>query len=221
MICVSIGFKNIGEIERLLETADFAEVRFDLCDIPFDSIGRIFARGSRIIATYRNIDGDSDEKRKDYLKKCIELGAEYIDLSPNTDYRFAAELITYAKTKGCGVIISHHENKRMMDRAEVISMIESYNRFNPDIIKIVFSMEKESDPELIKSVYEYFNKSGYDSKLICFGTGKPAKYTRIESLKQGAPFMYAYTDDSKETAAGQYSYSEAKNLLDNNIKGKL
>lgn len=220
MICVSIGYKNSDEVIEILEKVDFAEIRFDLCDIPIEHLGIVFSTGKRIIVTYRQKKGIADDLRIEYLAKSIELGAEYIDLSPDTDIIFVGELINKAKEKGCRVILSHHDFEKVPGFDEIITVIKNYLLFEPDIIKLAFKPRKISENDVFKEIYNYYNRLKTQTKLICFGLGETARQSRLESLKQGAPFLYAFPDGEIETAEGQYSYSEAKKMINLNIKEK-
>jgi 3-dehydroquinate dehydratase I len=217
MICVSIGYKNTDRVIEILEEVDFAEIRFDLCDIPIGHLGIVFSTGRQLIATFRQKNGIPDDLRIEYLAKSIELGAEYIDLSPDTDIIFVGELINKAKEKGCRVILSHHDFEKVPGFDEIKTVIKNYLLLEPDIIKLAFKPQNISENDVFKEIYNYYNNLKTNTKLICFGLGKAATQTRFESLKLGAPFLYAYPDGEIETAEGQNSYSEAKKLINLNI----
>jgi 3-dehydroquinate dehydratase-1 len=220
MICVSIGYKKTDEVIEILNIIDFAEIRFDLCDIPIEDLNEIYSSGKKIIAKYRQKDRSDDALRIKYLTESIRLGAKYIDLSPDTDAYFVDKLVKFARENDCRVILSHHNFEKIPDLIDINTIINDYIMFEPDIIKLVFKSYNISDNAIFKEIYYYFNGLKTNTKLICFGLGEVARQTRLESLKLGAPFLYAHPDGESKTAEGQYSYSEAKILINLNIKEK-
>ncbi len=217
MVCVSIGKKNTDEIIGILGSVDFAEIRFDLCDTKLQSLDSIFGTGKKIIATYRKT-GDDDGTRLEFLARAVELGASYIDLSPDTDSGLMVPLIARAKAAGCRIILSHHDSSGIAGLADLEKLTGEYLVFNPDIIKFAFKSVSEEDNDHILSFYNYFNTLKTGCRFICFGLGEAARQTRLRSLGCGAPFMYVSPDSTYSTAPGQFTYEEAKVIINKQIR---
>ena len=96
--CVTLSENNFTACYQMAKDAKLAELRLDLVHLPEPELKKLFALKTKFIATYRS--GKTNEaKRKDLLKKTIDLGADYIDVEIDSNPDFQKEILGYAKGK--------------------------------------------------------------------------------------------------------------------------
>ena len=107
MICISIGDRDsIQEVNKILPP--LVELRLDLIRHDPEQILSILDPSINVIGTFRKKNGDYAEQRNQ-LKKCIDIGIQYIDLEVDNPYNHIEELVEYAHSRDVEVIISWHD----------------------------------------------------------------------------------------------------------------
>lgn len=205
MICVSFSDKSILENLKQLEKYNRVEIRMDMMMPSMDEIVQIFSSPVQLIATCKKVDLQ-DEKRFEMLKTAIESGAAFIDIDLDEPRTFRKELMKIAKDLECTVIISWHNYKFTPDKKKLTEKVEECFKNGADIAKVVCMSHSAKDSARISGLYDT------EKPLIAFGMGEEGRFSRIASLALGAPFTYAYPDESKATAPGQLSFRELKQI---------
>ena len=205
MICVSFSDKSILENLKQLEKYNRVEIRMDMMMPAMDEIVQIFSSPVQLIATCKKVDLQ-DEKRFEMLKTAIESGAAFIDIDLDEPRTFRKELMKIAKDLECTVIISWHNYKFTPDKKKLTEKVEECFKNGADIAKVVCMSHSAKDSARISGLYDT------EKPLIAFGMGEEGRFSRIASLALGAPFTYAYPDESKATAPGQLSFRELKQI---------
>lgn len=206
MICVAISDKNMDNCLATLKNVEMAEIRLDLTCFKTEEIKEIFSKHNKLIATHRP-DKHSDEERIKNLKTAIKAGAKYLDLEYESTENYRNELIKFAHSNNCDVIISYHNYKFTPDSEVLKIILKNCFDFGADIAKIVATAITNIDNSKILSLYNY------PGRIIAFCMGNMGRITRIIAPFMGAEFTYAAMDEGKATAAGQIKYSDLKNII--------
>lgn len=206
MICVSIANITFSELNKLIFDFEMIELRLDLLNFSDEEYTQVLASKIPAIATYR-YGTKEDDFRIDALKKAINLGAKYVDIEIDASKYFVGRMISYAQSKNCKTILSYHNFNETPSSKELEKIIEETKNLGADYIKIATQANTQTDVDRVLSLYKN-NKN-----LIAFCMGELGKYSRIESLNLGAEFAYAAFSKEKETASGQFTYTEMQKKL--------
>ncbi|UCH13377.1 MAG: type I 3-dehydroquinate dehydratase [Bacteroidales bacterium] len=208
MICVAISDKNIDNCLATLKNVEMAEIRLDLTEFNLDEIKKVFSLQKKLIATHRP-DKHTEEERMKNLKAAIKAGAKYLDLEYESNEIYRKEMISYAHSNNCDVVISYHNYENTPDLEVLKIILKNSFEFGADIAKIVATAITNIDNAKILSLYNY------PGRIIAFCMGNMGKITRIIAPFMGAEFTYAAMDEGEATAAGQIKYSNIKNIIQN------
>jgi len=213
MICVSIPEKNTDKCLAMIESSEMAEIRIDLAGFNETEVRRIFSKSDKpLIATCRP-EITEDKLRVKLLKAAIDEGADYVDVEFDATKEVKPELIEYAKTHNCKVIISYHNFTDTPDKTELYAIIDSSFIEGADIVKIATTAQCESDCAKILSIYEHYPSNN----LVALAMGETGKITRVANLFLGSPFTFASISEEQKTASGQLTVSEI-NIIKNIIR---
>ncbi len=208
MICVSIGDTNTLDVFLNENIADIAEIRLDLIKPLKEDIPGIFSRHpDKLIATCRP-GYCSDARRGSLLKVAIESGAGWVDVEIDSEPVFMDEIINFAKSRKCKVILSYHNFTTTPSVAELEELTSLCFKRGGDIAKIACMANRTSDVARILSLYSKY------TNLLALSMGEMGKISRIAALSLGAPFTYVSLQEAKSTAPGQMTLNEMKTILD-------
>jgi len=205
MICISIAEKTAEECIKALEGVELAEIRLDAMDIDASDIEKIFSMPAKLIATYRP-GKCNDEKRHMALLKAIDSGASFVDIELEAGEDYRKVLVKHAKSKGCKVIISHHDFKGTPCRAELEKIVNNCFESGADIAKIACKVDSDADNARLLGLLD----SG--KQIIVIGMGEKGRITRLAAPLLGSPFTFAAPERGKETAEGQMTADEMKKV---------
>jgi len=206
MLCRSIAAKGFKNIKELIQGAEMAEIRLEKSSLTISQIKELFSSHPYLVATCRP-DGLNNIQRKEILKAAIDGGARWIDLEIESETDYCSELVTYAKNKGCKVIISYHNYNQTPDSAALAKTITEALEKQADLIKIATQVNSISDNARLLGLY------GQKTPILSIGMGELGKITRLAALKLGAPFTFVSWENGKETAPGQIQEEDMKYLL--------
>ena len=212
MICVSIGTPDIERCRQVLGNAEMAEIRLDRISAAETDISRLFSSHARLVATCRP-GGMPDEQRQELLMRAIDSGAAYVDLELEAAAEFRRPVIKQARSRGCRVIISHHDFVRTPDPRELQRLVDRCFRAGADIAKIACRVLTPRDRAALLGLL-----SGREPVVVA-GLGPAGRIVRLVAPLLGSPFTYASVSDSEPTADGQISADETRRLLEtlNNV----
>jgi len=208
-LCLSIANQSFNACKSWLKQVELAELRLDLLDFTNVELAELLSLDTSIVATCR-FGNKSIPNRKEILKLAIDLGVDYIDIELDANPDFVSEILQYAKQKSCKVILSYHNFERTPGADQLQNIIEEAQLKRPDYIKLATLTQTKEDNDNILKLYE-----NYDH-LIAFGMGEFGRTTRIDCLKLGAEFTYVAGKAGAETATGQYTYKEMREILELN-----
>jgi len=208
MICIPVISRDmvsaIKDIKKANKIADIIELRIDfVSDLDLKKL--IDAAEKPIIVTNRrksengNFKGTEGE-RLSLLKKAIELGADYVDIEINADYK---QIIKNKKKSK--IIVSYHNFKETPTNLD-----EVYNNLisaKADIIKIATKANKLSDN---LKILELIKKS--DKPIITICMGELGEISRILAPLYGSFLTFASLEKGKESAQGQIPAETLRNI---------
>lgn len=207
MICVSIGESEALENFTPGKGADIAEIRLDLLKPLKENVPGIFSRHpGKLIVTCRP-DYLSDSRRAVLLKLAIDSGAEWMDIEIDSEPGFINEMVDYAKSRKCKVILSYHNFSATPSSAELEDITNRCFELGADLAKIACMANRSSDVARLLSLYSGFGN------LLAISMGEKGKISRIAAPALGAPFTYASPSDEKPAAPGQMTAEEMKSIF--------
>jgi len=208
MICVSIADVTIDEALDIIKTADISEIRLDRLDFKDEDLAGLFLKEYKTLATYRPVEGITDERRMTVLKSAIDSGASMVDVEVENSDIFKEELVSYAKDRGCEIIISYHNYEKTPFRRELEQVIAWCFESGADIAKVACMANSVHDSARILSLYDQ------DKRVIAIAMGEAGRITRVAAPILGSPFTFGSIDKSKETAPGQFAREELEQIIE-------
>ena len=218
MICTSIQGKTLEEILEILESGEveMAEIRLDLCDLdeeeieelftqsdvplvatcriaslaqrvaaegdPLDDAGRVLSEQGLYASQPRKGRNPAEEIAENQLLKAIEAGAKYVDLEVEAPPMMGRKIRQACQEYG----------------------LEKGRRFGGEVVKIVTTATCKADADRVMALY----REAEPGTLVAFCMGPEGRESRLEALKQGAPFTYACLTAEEATAPGQWTAAE-------------
>lgn len=210
MICTSLAINDFGDLSAAVKELELAEVRIDLCRLNKKQIARIFSLRPHLIATCR-LGFYHESERLLLLKQAVMSGASYVDLEIEAPVSTKQEIIQAARSRGCRVIMSYHNDSETPPAAELKRIVRLCFREGADLCKIACRCLSMRDMMMILSLYGEFED--FKGRIIALGTGDKAVWSRIAAPFLGAPFTYAAWSESERTAEGQLSFKDMQSLF--------
>ncbi|MGR3317698.1 MAG: type I 3-dehydroquinate dehydratase [Candidatus Anammoxibacter sp.] len=206
MICIPITADSnqgaIKELKKASKFADIVELRIDYIDTP-DLDALLKERSKPVIVTNRPkrqggmFSGD-ETARIDLLKKAIALKADYIDIEHDS----VGSIEDVGDTK---LIVSYHDFNATPSN---INQIHSdLTKSGADIAKLVTFANDITDNFRI---FDMLNET--DFPTIAFCMGELGHISRVLSSKFGGKLVFASLDKGKESAPGQLTIDEIRNV---------
>ncbi len=205
MICVSVAHINFDDLKSKLPDLEMLELRLDLLDFTDEQYQYLIEQKQDTIATFR-ADKASDEERMKALKNLIRWGVKYVDIEIDSKLEFIDEMVYFAQSYGCKVIISYHNFKETPSAKALSKVIQIAEGYQASYVKIATQAHSKTDVARILALYEH------TPRLIAFCMGEVGKISRLSSLFLGADFTYASLSDEQSTACGQFDYQTLKNI---------
>ena len=230
-----------GEVEM-------AEIRLDLCDLDEEEIEELFTQSDvPLIATCRiaslaqrvaaegDLLGDAgkvlseqglyasqprkgrnpaEELAENQLLKAIEAGAKYVDLEVEAPPMMGRKIRQACQEYGTMLIRSFHDFEGTPPETTLLSLLEKGRRFGGEVVKIVTTATCKADADRVLALY----REAEPGTLVAFCMGPEGRESRLEALKQGAPFTYACLTAEEATAPGQWTAAEMDEAIYGNFR---
>ena len=225
-----------GEVEM-------AEIRLDLCDLDEEEIEELFTQSDvPLVATCRiaslaqrvATEGDllddagkvlseqglyasqprkgrnpAEELAENQLLKAIEAGAKYVDLEVEAPPMMGRKIRQACQQYGSVLIRSFHDFEGTPPEATLLSTLEKSRRFGGEVVKIVTTATCKADADRVMDLYREVEPG----TLVAFCMGPEGRESRLEALRQGAPFTYACLTPEEATAPGQWTAAEMREAV--------
>ena len=220
-----------GEVEM-------AEIRLDLCDLDEEEIEVLFTESDvplvatcRIASLAQRVEAEADlledagkvlsdqglyptpprpgrnpaeELAENMLLKAIEAGAKYVDLEMEAPPMMGRKIRQACQQYGSVFIRSFHDFAGTPPEDTLYSLLEKGRRFGGEVVKIVTTAASRADVDRVMALY----REAEPGTLVAFCMGPKGRESRLEALKQGAPFTYACLTPEEATAPGQWTAAE-------------
>ena len=225
-----------GEVEM-------AEIRLDLCDLDEEEIEVLFTDSDvpliatcRIAEAAKRVEAEAnrlndagkvlseqglymseprrgrnpaEEFAENQLLKAIEAGAKYVDLEVEAPPMMGRKIRQACQQYGSVLIRSFHDFEGTPPEATLISTLEKSRRFGGEVVKIVTTATCKADADRVMDLYREVEPG----TLVAFCMGPEGRESRLEALKQGAPFTYACLTPEEATAPGQWTTAEMREAV--------
>ena len=226
-----LGILESGEVEM-------AEIRLDLCDLdeeeieelftqsdvplvatcriaslaqrvaaegdPLDDAGRVLSEQGLYASQPRKGRNPAEEIAENQLLKAIEAGAKYVDLEVEAPPMMGRKIRQACQEYGTMLIRSFHDFEGTPPEATLLSLLEKGRRFGGEVVKIVTTATCQADADRVMALY----REAEPGTLVAFCMGPEGRESRLEALRQGAPFTYACLTPEEATAPGQWTVAE-------------
>ena len=225
-----------GEVEM-------AEIRLDLCDLDEEEIEQLFSDSDvpliatcRIAEAAKRVEAEAnrlndagkvlseqglymseprrgrnpaEEFAENQLLKAIEAGAKYVDLEVEAPPMMGRKVRQACQQYGSVLIRSYHDFAGTPPKATLLSTLEKSRRFGGEVVKIVTTATCKSDADRVMALY----REAEPGTLVAFCMGPEGRESRLEALRQGAPFTYACLTPEEATAPGQWTAAEMREAV--------
>ena len=199
MICTSIQNKELSQIQELLPQLEMAEIRLDRCALEDEDIDILFGDSDvPLIATCRLSE---ESQAPQILERAIKAGAKYVDLEMEAPAAVGRRIREACREYGTVLIRSYHNFENTPSREVLLSILERARTFGGEVVKIVTTAVSEADNEVVASLY----KEADPGTLVAFAMGEAGRPSRLEALRQGAPFTYACLNPEGTSHLSGYS----------------
>lgn len=206
MICVSIAESPVEACLKALDGCGFAEIRMDKMQLSLKDVKRVFSHQKGLIATCRP-SAFTEQKRKQLLMTAIEAGASFVDIEIESNEGYKKEIIEMARSKGCMVIVSFHDDEKTPKKEELQKIISLCFDSGGDIAKIACKVNSKRDNARLLGLLDS------DKDVIIVGMGDKGRITRIIAPLLGSRFTFAALSKGKETAEGQLDKDKIETCL--------
>lgn len=199
------------------------------------------AKAAACAATGGKAVGLSPAEAERRLTLAIRSGARYADLELEAEAEWSKRFRDLCHECGTEIIRSYHDFSGTPALEFLRQIQQRCYRYGADIAKIVTTATSKKDCETIRQLYDFSSfgdflaeqyqrnaglpvnvpvaRSREPRRLIAFAMGKAGKESRLDCLRDGAPFTYASLTAGEETAAGQMDYLEMHRRLYGNFRG--
>ena len=201
MIVTSLQNKEFAEIQALLESGsiEMAEIRLDRCALEDEEVEALFSDSDiPLIATCRLAE---ESQAPELLELAIRSGAKYVDLEMEAPAAVGRRIREACREYGTVLIRSYHNFENTPSLPVLHSLADRARQFGGEVVKIVTTATSEADNDTVKALYQ----DVAPGSLVAFCMGEKGKPSRLEALKQGAPFTYACLCEEEATAPGQWT----------------
>jgi 3-dehydroquinate dehydratase type I len=220
MICIPIMANTqdaaLMQIERSFPLADILELRIDhIEDVNLEAL--MSRKRGKILVTNRRKDeggrfSGTEGERVELLKEAVGLGADYVDIEMGTAEALIKELAAkvgnnHGRTKW---IISHHNFSATPSVRALRRKLDECKRSGADIIKIVTYAKRIEDNLRVLGLIPYARRK--DQEIAAFCMGEMGRISRIIAPLLGSYFNYASLERGTESAPGQLTIEEMRQV---------
>ena len=245
MICTTIQNRNLEQVYEALDQCEMAEIRLDRCGLSAKDIEELFTSDVPLVATCRinevaarepSLQELPEQSREikamqiaeKKLVKAIESGARYVDVEIEAQKQMSKRVRSSAHENGTVFIRSYHDFEGTDSFEALKAVVEKCVYHGADMVKIVTMAHSQADVDKVMALYgwcrqekEYGNdKIGAlaDGGLIAFCMGEAGRGSRLQALKEGAPYTYAALSADEPAAPGQRDTAEMRSEVYRDFK---
>ena len=240
MICTTIQNRDLEQIYEALDQCEMAEIRLDRCDLTAKETDELFTSDVPLVATCRVSEiaakepslQDLPEQSREIkamqmaerrLIRAIEAGARYVDVEIEAQKQMSKRVRGAAHENGTVFIRSYHDFEGTDSLEALKAVVEKCVYHGADMVKIVTVARSQADVDKVMALYSWCREekaSGNerigalaDGGLIAFCMGEAGRDSRLEALRQGAPYTYAALSEEESAAPGQWAAEYMKTAV--------
>jgi len=209
-ICAVIADSDLKAIEEVEPFVELFEVRIDLIGDGWQKLVNHLRKPW--VACNRKVDeggswGGSEKGRIDELIRAVELGADMIDIELGT--RNLNEVLQLINKKA-KCLLSFHEMKLTPSLDRMKEIVQSQLKAGADVCKVVTTAHSTEDNLRVLQLIAEFPKA----RIVSFAMGPLGLASRVLCPLVGGDFTYASIGKGKESAPGQVTARELRNLYE-------
>jgi len=207
-ICAVITAADTAVIKQAAQYANLFELRIDMIGGGWTSILPLIHKPWIATCRLKTEGGTwdaSEARRKEELLKALSSGASLVDLeldTPNLE-----RLVSIIK-KRSKLILSHHNYIETPPLETLETIVKHEFDAGADIAKIATMANNIDDTIRILQVSRKFP----GKEVIAIAMGEKGTISRILAPLAGSPFTYAASAKGQESAEGQLTVFELKNI---------
>ena len=245
MICTTIQNRTLDRIYDALKQCEMAEIRLDRCQLSPKEIEELFTSDVPLVATCRiseiaanepSLQGLPEQSREikamqiaeKKLLKAIESGARYVDVEIEAQKQMSKRVRGAAHENGTVFIRSYHDFEGTDSFEALKAVVEKCVYHGADMVKIVTMAHSQADVDKVMALYGWCRQEKEagnerigalaDGGLIAFCMGETGRASRLEALKNGAPYTYAALSAEESAAPGQWDTTEMRSEVYRDFK---
>jgi 3-dehydroquinate dehydratase / shikimate dehydrogenase len=218
-VCVAVTAPDPTELiekaETLVRDNPFLELRLDYLPRPALAFPRIkrfleLHPHSMVIATCRRaLNGGrfrgSLVSQLDVLSKAVSAGCQLVDVELQTAMKCRPEALQKLRTRAA-LILSFHDFRATRKLEETL---EKMRKFPADFYKVVATATTLSDNV---AMMKFLEKEGDKQSLVGLCMGEQGIISRVLGVRAGSVFTFASVGPGEETAPGQVTAQELRNV---------
>ena len=207
-ICAVIVNDDLEAVKGVEPLVDLLEVRLDLIGNSWQALVKHLEkpwiacnRSAREGGRWKG----SESKRTDELLRAIKLGADMVDIELSTPG--VEEVVKEIKNR-VRCILSYHDLKETPPLEKMREIIRRQLATGADICKLVTTARSFRDNIATLQLIADFP----ESRIVAFAMGDLGYLSRILCPLVGGDFTYASIAESTESAAGQITVRDLRNI---------
>ena len=211
MICTTIQHHSLEEILDILENSrpalGMAEIRLDRCPLDMEDIETLFSSSDTPLVATSRLAGDGSgtwQEAEEKLVTAIEAGAAFVDLEIEAPKEVGKKIRRECSEYGTTMIRSCHFFDGVPSEDVLMETVGRCRKYGGEIVKIAAMARTEEEVARVMALYTWEERG----RIVAFAMGEYGRRSRIDCLKNGAPFTYAALTAEEAAAPGQWEYSE-------------
>ncbi len=207
-ICAVIVNTDLDAIKEIEPLADLFEVRIDMIGDGWQELVKKLKKPW--IATNRIPDeggkwAGTEARRIESILYAIELGAKMVDIEFRTKN---LENIVPLVKKRVKCVLSFHDLEKTPPYEELKKIVQGQIKAGADICKVVTTARQFEDNLAVLQLVSDFSAN----KVVAFAMGQEGQISRVLSPLVGADFTYASIAAGKESAPGQITVKQLRDI---------
>jgi 3-dehydroquinate dehydratase-1 len=207
-ICAAITTADLKAVRQVESLVDLFEVRIDLIGDDWQKV--IKGLSKPWIACNRSAhEGGqwqgNEARRVERLLQAVEMGATVVDIELKT--KNLANIVKLIK-RSAGCLLSYHDLEKTPNFDTMRQLIQQQIEAGADICKVVTTARNFGDNLSVLQLIPAFP----DKRVVAFAMGTAGVASRIFCPLVGGDFTYASLAEGKESAPGQVTVEQMKNI---------
>ena len=209
-ICAAITTADLKMVTQAEPLVDLFEVRIDLIGDDWQKVakglGKPWIARNRSAAEGGNWQGN-EARRVEKLLQAVEMGAAIVDIELNT--KNLGNIVKLIK-KRAECLLSYHDLEKTPDFDTMRQLIHQQIKAGADICKVVTTAQSFEDNMSVLQLIPAFP----ENRVVAFAMGAAGVTSRIFCPLVGGDFTYASLAEGKESAPGQMTVEDLKNIYE-------